>query len=90
MRALVGCGKDVIVSVVGNHWKACFKGMASDFSFIGWRINCRVMEWGVLKMGRQKTITWWCLGLGEVVSEIEVSSQIRDLLLKVELLLWIY
>lgn len=40
MGALVGCGKDVIVSVVGNHWKVYTKGIASDFSFIGWRINC--------------------------------------------------
>lgn len=31
-----------------------------------------------------------CLGLGEVVVEMIVSSRIHDTLLRVELLVWIY
>jgi hypothetical protein len=31
--------KDVILSITENYQKVCIKGMASDLSFIVWRMN---------------------------------------------------
>lgn len=33
---LVGRGE---VSVMENHWKVCITGVASDFSFLRWRVS---------------------------------------------------
>lgn len=57
---------NVILGVVENHWKVYIKEIAFDFTFTGWRINCKVMggyqKWGGRRLclypGGEMLVSW--------------------------------
>ena len=49
--------EDATLNVMGNYREPCIKGIASNCSFLGGRISSRVVEWGVLNVGRWESLT---------------------------------
>ena len=80
--------EEATLNLMGNYREPCIKGIASNCSFLGGRISSRVVEWGVLKVGRWESLTvgerWQGFGLGEIVGEMMVYGQSHSILLMLE------